>query len=88
MGRIRFNIINRETGTRVRYRQIDAEPGDNVPKEDCVKEYNTADGSHMLLEPEELEAAPRRGGKKLTQAVPPAAREVGAAKGKRLKRAS
>src|SRR5258708_24724426 len=53
--RIRFNIINRETGNRVRYRQIDAETGEDVPEEDRVKGYKVADGSYVLLEPEELD---------------------------------
>lgn len=53
--RIRFNIINRETGNRVRFRQVDAETGEDVPEEDRIKGYKTADGSYVLLEPEELE---------------------------------
>jgi DNA end-binding protein Ku len=53
--RIRFNIINRETGNRIRYRQVDAETGDDVPEEDRVKGYKTADGSYVLLEAEELD---------------------------------
>jgi DNA end-binding protein Ku len=53
--RIRFNIINRETGNRIRYRQVDAETGEDVPEEDRVKGYKTADGAYVLLEPEELE---------------------------------
>jgi DNA end-binding protein Ku len=53
--RIRFNLINRETGNRVRYRQIDAETGEDVPEEDRVKGYKTADGSYVLLESEELD---------------------------------
>ena len=53
--RIRFNIINRETGNRVRYRQIDAETGEDVPEENRIKGYKTADGSYVLLEPEELD---------------------------------
>ncbi len=53
--RIRFNIINRETGNRIRYRQIDAETGEDVPEEDRVKGYKAADGSYVLLEPEELD---------------------------------
>jgi DNA end-binding protein Ku len=53
--RIHFNIINRETGNRVRYRQIDAETGEDVPEEDRVKGYKVADGSYVLLEPEELD---------------------------------
>jgi DNA end-binding protein Ku len=53
--RIRFNIINRGTGNRVRYRQVDAETGEEVPQEDRVKGYKAADGSYVLLEPEELD---------------------------------
>jgi DNA end-binding protein Ku len=53
--RVRFNIINRETGNRVRYRQIDAETGEDVPEEDRIKGFKAADGSYVLLEPEELD---------------------------------
>src|ERR1700684_482878 len=53
--RIRFNIINRDTGNRVRYRQVDAETGEEVPQEDRVRGYKAADGSYVLLEPEELD---------------------------------
>jgi DNA end-binding protein Ku len=53
--RIRFNIINRETGNRVRYRQIDSETGEDVPEEDRVKGFKAADGNYVLLEPEELD---------------------------------
>jgi DNA end-binding protein Ku len=53
--RVRFNIINRETGNRIRYRQIDAETGEDVPEEDRVKGFKAADGSYVLLEPEELD---------------------------------
>lgn len=53
--RVRFNIINRETGNRVRFRQIDAETGEDVPEEDRIKGFKAADGSYVLLEPEELD---------------------------------
>jgi DNA end-binding protein Ku len=53
--RVRFNIINRETGNRIRYRQVDAETGDDVPKEEQIKGFKTADGSYVLLEAEELD---------------------------------
>ena len=53
--RIRFNLINRETGNRIRYRQIDAETGEDVPEEDRIKGFKAADGSYVLLEPEELD---------------------------------
>lgn len=53
--RIRFNIVNRATGNRVRYRQVDAETGEDVPEADRVKGYPTAEG-YVVLEPEELDA--------------------------------
>ena len=53
--RVCFNIINRETGNRVRFRQIDAETGEDVPEEDRIKGFKAADGSYVLLEPEELD---------------------------------
>lgn len=53
--RIRFNIINRETGNRVRYQQVDSETGEEVPEEDRVKGYKVADGSYVLVEDEELD---------------------------------
>jgi DNA end-binding protein Ku len=34
--RVRFNIINRETGNRVRHDVVDAETGEEVPQEDRV----------------------------------------------------
>jgi DNA end-binding protein Ku len=52
---IRFHIINRDTGNRIRFKQVDAETGEEVPEEDRVKGYKTADGSHVLLEPDELD---------------------------------
>jgi DNA end-binding protein Ku len=53
--RIRFHIINRDTGNRIRFKQVDAETGEEVPKEDRVESYKAADGSHVPLEPEELD---------------------------------
>ena len=53
--RVRFNLINRETGNRIRYRQIDAETGEDVPEEDRIKGFKASDGSYVLLEPEELD---------------------------------
>src|SRR5215510_6336999 len=35
--RVPFNVINRETGHRVRYDVVDAETGEEVPQEDRVK---------------------------------------------------
>jgi len=47
--RVRFNIINRKTGDRVRY----SETGKEVPQEDRLKGYKVG-GEYVLLEEEEL----------------------------------
>src|SRR5262245_21130120 len=52
--RVRFNIINRETGNRVRYEVVDADIGDEVPQEDRVKGYKSGD-KYVLLEEDELD---------------------------------
>ena len=53
--RVRFNIINRETGNRVRNQVVDAETGEEVPQEDRVKGYKVDGDSYVLLEEEELD---------------------------------
>lgn len=53
--RIRFNIINRETGNRIRNEVVDAETGDPVEPEDRVKGYQVDKGEYVLLDEEELD---------------------------------
>ncbi|MGC1466186.1 MAG: Ku protein [Pseudolabrys sp.] len=53
--RIRFNIINRETGNRIRNEVVDSETGDPVEPEDRVKGYKTDDNEYLLLDDEELD---------------------------------
>jgi DNA end-binding protein Ku len=53
--RVRFNIINRETGNRVRYDVVDADTGEEVPQEDRVKGYKVDSDSYVLLEEKELD---------------------------------
>ncbi len=53
--RVRFNIINRETGNRVRYDVVDAETGKEVPQDDRVKGYKIGRDDYVLLEDEELD---------------------------------
>lgn len=53
--RIRFNIINRETGNRIRNEVADAEIGDPVEPEDKVKGYQFEKGHYVLVEDEELD---------------------------------
>jgi len=53
--RIRFNIINRETGNRIRNDVVDADTGDPVEPEDRVKGYQFEKGQYVLVEDEELD---------------------------------
>src|SRR3989442_2630754 len=53
--RIRFNVINRETGHRVHNEIVDAETGKPVEEEDRVKGYREKGGDYVLVEEEELD---------------------------------
>ena len=53
--RIRFNIINRKTGDRIRNDVVDAETGQSVEPEDRVKGYQYAKGEYVLVEEDELD---------------------------------
>jgi DNA end-binding protein Ku len=53
--RVRFNILNRETGNRIRNEVVDTETGEPVPSEDRVKGYQYEKGEYVLVEDEELD---------------------------------
>lgn len=53
--RIRFNIINKNTGNRIRNEVVDAETGDPVEKEDRVKGYKIEGDDYILLDEEEID---------------------------------
>jgi DNA end-binding protein Ku len=53
--RVRFNIINRETGNRIRNEVVDAETGDPVAQEDRVKGYQFEKGEYVLVDEDELD---------------------------------
>jgi DNA end-binding protein Ku len=55
--RIAFHTINRATGHRVRRDFVDSETGKPVAREDQVKGYEVAPDEHIILTPEEVEAA-------------------------------
>lgn len=55
--RISFNVLNRETGNRVRREFVDGDTGDVVERDDQVKGYELDDGRYVVLEPEEVAAA-------------------------------
>ncbi len=53
--RVRFNVINRESGHRVRYEVVDAETGKEVPQENRVRGYKVGGDGYVLLEEQELD---------------------------------
>src|SRR3569623_2739966 len=57
--RVRFNIINRETGHRFRNEVADAESGEPVAPEDRVKGYEVEKGQYILFDEDELDNVAR-----------------------------
>lgn len=55
--RISLNLINRETGHRLRRIYADAKTDKPVESEDQVKGYETSEGKYVVLEPDEIAAA-------------------------------
>ena len=53
--RIRFNIINKKTGNRIRNEVVDTETGEPVDADDRVKGYEYEKGQYILLDDEELD---------------------------------
>jgi DNA end-binding protein Ku len=53
--RIRFNILNRETGNRVQNAVVDSETGEPVPDDARVKGYREKGGDYIVVEEEEIE---------------------------------
>jgi DNA end-binding protein Ku len=54
--RIRFNIINKKTGNRIRNQVVDAETGDPVDEEDRVKGYKLEGNQYIQFDDDELDA--------------------------------
>lgn len=54
--RVSFHQINRETGNRVRRKRVDGVTDEEVDPDQIVKGYELADGRHVLVEPDELDA--------------------------------
>lgn len=51
---VRFNQIDSNTGSRVRYRKVSAETGDEVSNDDIVKGYELPSGDYVTVTDEEL----------------------------------
>src|SRR5699024_7989228 len=53
--RIRFRQFARGTSSRIRYRRVNEDTGDEVDYEDIVKGFRADSGEYVLLEPRERE---------------------------------
>ncbi len=53
---VRFNWINPETGSRVRFQRVDGRTGEVVPKENLVKGYEFAKDRYVTFDRDELKA--------------------------------
>ncbi len=53
--RVRFNIINKQTGNRVRNQVVDAETGEPVEEENRVKGYKVENNQYIQFDDDELD---------------------------------
>ena len=51
---IRFRQLHGKTHARVRQQRVDVDTGEDVAYDNLVKGYETADGSYVVIDPEEL----------------------------------
>ena len=54
--KVRFNWINRDTGSRVKYQYVDGQSGEAVERDNLVKGYEFAKNQYVTFEPDELKA--------------------------------
>jgi DNA end-binding protein Ku len=52
---VSFNQLDERTMSRIRYRKVSDETGDEVPDEHIVKGYEVSKGRYVLVDPDELE---------------------------------
>ena len=53
---LRFNLINPQTGHRIRMVSVDSETGDEVSRRDLVKGYEFKKNTYLLLDDEDFES--------------------------------
>ena len=54
--KISFNQLHKQTGSRIRYKKVDADTGKEVENDDIIKGYEITKGEYIEITPEELEA--------------------------------
>ena len=52
---VSFNQLDERTMSRIRYRKVSDESGDEVPDEHIVKGYEVSKGRYVIVDPDELE---------------------------------
>lgn len=52
---VSFNQLDERTMSRIRYRKVSDESGDEVPDENIVKGYEVSKGRYVVVDPDELE---------------------------------
>ena len=53
--KVSFNQINKETGSRIRYRKVDEDTGEEVPAENITKGFEIAKGKYVEIDQDELD---------------------------------
>lgn len=51
---VRFNQIDRNTGSRIKYKKVSAESGDEVDNDDIIKGYELPSGEYVTVSDDEL----------------------------------
>ncbi len=51
---VRFNQIDRHTGSRIKYKKVSAESGDEVDNDDIIKGYELPSGEYVTVSDDEL----------------------------------
>ncbi len=52
---VSFNQLDERTMSRIRYRKVSDESGDEVPDENIIKGYEVSKGRYVVVDPDELE---------------------------------
>lgn len=52
---VSFNQLDERTMSRIRYRKVSDESGDEVPDENIIKGYEVSKGKYVVVDPDELE---------------------------------
>jgi DNA end-binding protein Ku len=53
---VSFHQFEKDTSSRIRYKRVNEDTGEEVDYDDIVKGYEVADGEYVIVTPEELEA--------------------------------